>query len=52
MELNQNTNDEPSVKDIVMRVKGFWEYLMYRRKTIIIAMIIGAVLGLKLLLLS
>ena len=46
MELNQNTNDEPSVKDIVMRVKGFWEYLMYRRKTIIIAMIIGAVLGL------
>ena len=46
MELNKNKNDELSIKEVVLKGKGFWRYLMYRRKTLFIAIIIGAVLGL------
>jgi hypothetical protein len=40
-----NTNDELTFKEIVLRGKGFWEYIVFRRKTIFKALIIGAVLG-------
>jgi uncharacterized protein involved in exopolysaccharide biosynthesis len=46
MELNPNTKDELSIKEIVLRGKGFLRYLSNRRKTIFIAIITGAVLGL------
>ena len=46
MELNPNKKDELSIKEIVLRGRRFWGYLIYRRKTIFIATIIGAALGL------
>ena len=45
MEVNSNTNDELTFKEIVLRGKGFWEYIVFRRKTIFKAMLVGAVLG-------
>ena len=46
MELNQNKKDEFSIKELVLRGKEFWKYLIQRRKTIFIAVILGAILGL------
>ena len=46
MELNQNKKDEFSIKELVLRGKEFWKYLIQRRKIIFIAAILGAILGL------
>jgi uncharacterized protein involved in exopolysaccharide biosynthesis len=46
MELNPNTKDEYSIKEIVLRAKGIWKFLVNRRKIVFIATIIGSVLGL------
>ncbi len=45
MELNPNTKDELSIKEIVLRGKGFLGHIVSKRKTIFIAMFIGAILG-------
>ncbi|MDN3676048.1 lipopolysaccharide biosynthesis protein [Flavobacterium paronense] len=46
MEINPNTDEELSIKEIVIRGKGFWEYIVSRRKTVYKAMLVGAILGL------
>jgi uncharacterized protein involved in exopolysaccharide biosynthesis len=46
METNLTKKDEVTIKEIVLRGKGFLEYLMKSRKTIIIAMLVGGLLGL------
>lgn len=38
-------NEELSLKEIIIRGKGLWQYIVFRRKTILIAMFFGAVLG-------
>ena len=38
-------NDNLSLKEIVLRGKGLWEYFVFRRNTIIKAMLIGAIIG-------
>lgn len=45
MESNPKTNEELTFKEIVSRGKGFWEYIVFRRKTIFKAILVGAVLG-------
>lgn len=45
MKITPNTNDELTFKEILLRGKGFWDYIVFRRQTIFKAMIIGAVLG-------
>lgn len=47
MEVNQNTNDEPTFKEIILRGKGIWEYIVLRRKTIFKSMLVGALLGIS-----
>ena len=42
---NPTTNDELTFKEIVSRGRGFWEYIVSRRKIIFKAMLVGAVLG-------
>ena len=46
METNLTKKDELTMKEIVLRAQGFLQYLMKRRKTIIIITLIGALLGL------
>jgi hypothetical protein len=46
MDLNLNTNDEPSVKDIVLRLQRFLGYLLQKRIVLLLALVIGSFLGL------
>lgn len=46
MQSNSNAKDELSIKEIVLHTRGLWSYLVLKRKTIAIALLMGAVLGL------
>ena len=42
----QNTNDEISLKELIKKVKEWYDYLLFQWKTIVLAGIVGATLGL------
>lgn len=46
MDLSPNKKDEFSIKELILKGKGFLGYLISRRKIFFIAIILGAVLGL------
>lgn len=47
MQLNPKPNDEFSLKELALISIGFWRYIVFKRKTVFIGCLIGALLGLS-----
>jgi uncharacterized protein involved in exopolysaccharide biosynthesis len=46
MQSNSSAKDELSIKELVLHSRGLWNYIVQKRKTIAMALLLGAVLGL------